>query len=387
MKSTRTRNGLLASLALGALAAYVLACASFSPDDNQVLYPAFEPRTGASALNVYDRRARTATQVFVLPGANAPHDGPALRPQWSADGRYMIAAWPEREDREQLNLLLMPAKAGVPTRYLRIAGMPEAAEKLVGPLAIQGPFLYSLVSSNLIQRLDLATGETRTNAYRGELGLYPSPRGDRIWYAGNGCTESNVVEIGTVEPETLTLKRTTILPSGRLKDGGLIGFARDGRGIALIEGEGDDVQLLVWQGTEWKAHPLKPSADERVRFGFPAWSADGRTLVASYTSSRTGMANATCEFGLAEIPVDGGTPRRTRLFSSTSGGGDETDSLVFPAGLSNDGKTVAIASTYVAANNRSRLKPEDLALYLVDLSSPKRTVTRVPIPAPKGMFE
>ena len=179
MNPNRLRNGGLASLALGALAAYVLACASFSPDDSKVLYPAFEPRTGASALNVYDRRARTATQVFVLPGANAPHDGPALRPQWTADGRYMIAAWPDRDDRDPLNLLLLPAKPGVPTRFVRIPGMGEAAEKLVGPLAIQDPFLYSLMGSNVIQRLDLATGETRTNTYRGEVALYPSPRGDR----------------------------------------------------------------------------------------------------------------------------------------------------------------------------------------------------------------
>jgi hypothetical protein len=52
--------------------------------------------------------------------------------------------------------------------------------------------------------------------------------------------------------------------------------------------------------------------------------------------------------------------------------------------VSHDGKTLAAASTYLQMSSGSkvqrRLKPEDVALYFIDLSRPDRKVTKVPIP-------
>ena len=51
------------------------------------------------------------------------------------------------------------------------------------------------------------------------------------------------------------------------------------------------------------------------------------------------------------------------------------------AAISHDGKTAAIASTYLACSEKE-FKAADCALFIVDLSNPKWKVTKVPIPMP-----
>jgi hypothetical protein len=55
----------------------------------------------------------------------------------------------------------------------------------------------------------------------------------------------------------------------------------------------------------------------------------------------------------------------------------------FQMGLSHDGKTAAVVTTYLMMEKENQNQPENCALALVDLSSPGRKVTRVPIPLPK----
>jgi hypothetical protein len=55
--------------------------------------------------------------------------------------------------------------------------------------------------------------------------------------------------------------------------------------------------------------------------------------------------------------------------------------MYFQGAISHDGKAAAVASTYLACGDKG-LKPDDCALFLVDLKDPNRKVTRVPIPMP-----
>ena len=51
MKTNRTIHVLLAGLGGVSLLVYILACSTaFSPDDRQVLYPSFDPQSGALSI-------------------------------------------------------------------------------------------------------------------------------------------------------------------------------------------------------------------------------------------------------------------------------------------------------------------------------------------------
>ena len=74
-----------------------------------------------------------------------------------------------------------------------------------------------------------------------------------------------------------------------------------------------------------------------------------------------------------------GPARETLLVPACQLNDEHSDGFLFQVGLSHDGKTAAVASTYVASASK-QFKPEDCALFLVDLSDPNRKVTKVPIP-------
>jgi hypothetical protein len=83
---------------------------------------------------------------------------------------------------------------------------------------------------------------------------------------------------------------------------------------------------------------------------------------------------------LVEIPLSDAPVRQVTLLS-TAESGDDANALLFQAGISHDGATAAAASTYLACQIKE-LKPEDCALFLVDLKDPELKAAKVPIPMP-----
>ena len=56
MKKHHPLHIVLAGIGVASLLVYVLACSTaFSPDDRQVLYPSFDPQSGALSIALYDR--------------------------------------------------------------------------------------------------------------------------------------------------------------------------------------------------------------------------------------------------------------------------------------------------------------------------------------------
>jgi hypothetical protein len=155
--------------------------------------------------------------------------------------------------------------------------------------------------------------------------------------------------------------------------------SRDGARVALA-GEKDDVpQILVFEGNQLRnTIPIGGKADE-INVGYFQWSRDGSTL---YGVFRTKVADSEYQLGVLEIPAAGGAARRIPLFRVT--GKEDSDVMTLQVDVSHDGKTLAAASTYLQPSSGSkaqpRLKPEDVALYFIDLSRPDRKVTKVPIP-------
>jgi hypothetical protein len=81
-------------------------------------------------------------------------------------------------------------------------------------------------------------------------------------------------------------------------------------------------------------------------------------------------------YGLMEIPFSDAPPRELTLINDAPVEDDNSSAYYFQTAISHDGKTAAIASTYLDC------KPADRALFLVDLSDPQWKVTKVPIPTP-----
>jgi hypothetical protein len=97
----------------------------------------------------------------------------------------------------------------------------------------------------------------------------------------------------------------------------------------------------------------------------------------AYTSKTEGQTNYEC--GLLEIPLNEKPLRFTPLFHVQS---DDMISLLAQPSLSHDGKTWAISSAWLAAKNKSVLRPEDCALFLVQVDRSQPKITKVPILLP-----
>jgi hypothetical protein len=85
-------------------------------------------------------------------------------------------------------------------------------------------------------------------------------------------------------------------------------------------------------------------------------------------------------YGLMEIPFSDGPTREIVLIKGAPVD-DEILAFYFQMAVSHDGKTAAVASTYLACTDKG-FNPADCALFLVEMSEPDWKVTKVPIPVP-----
>jgi hypothetical protein len=371
------RNAALAFIGLTALIAYIIACASFSPDDARIVFPAYDPMSGQIGVGLYDRKRRTTEQLFVLPIAQVmSRDDLILRPQWTPDGRYVIVAWPV--DSNMLCLQVLPLGRAGPTRLLMVPGIERAYESLSMPLPLVGSRLFLTCNSNIL-RLDFETGAIMTNSTQGELSLYSSLTGDRVYYARAGAGQDGGLEVGQLDVERLTLTRLVSLPKELVSEGELVGISQDGRRTALLSEKGGKTKVLVCQGDRLETTLDVGTAESGLKLGHVQWSPDGRTLYAPYSEA----ANTTNRsLGVLEMPMYGRPTRRIPLLTA-QGEGDGSDMRLFQIALSHDGKTIAATSTYLAREEKLHLRAEDCALFLVDLAKRKRPVSRMRLPLPQ----
>jgi hypothetical protein len=88
------------------------------------------------------------------------------------------------------------------------------------------------------------------------------------------------------------------------------------------------------------------------------------------------------EYGLLEIPLNGDhSPQFTPLFHFQSAGQRIERTLFYSArpSLSHDGRTWAVSSAFLALLGNNALRPEDCALYLLDVDGSSPKVTKIPI--------
>jgi len=376
MTSTRTRDAALTVIGFAAVLLYILACASFSPDGSKVLFPSNDPKTGGTVLAVYDRGAHTTRALLAFPPAPGNDGAYMIRPAWTPDGSHVVALWGDNDD--EFRITVLPISGKGPMRMLVVKDVKgDMASAILVPPPIVGSQLF-IGEDGQIRRVDLQSGAELVKKIEGELLLVGQH--DRI-YCGRELSEKGKetrVEVGLVDADTLAL--TPLFETTEAGgDPPFFAVSRDGARVALA-GEKDSVpQILVFERNQLRnTIPIGSKADD-MKLGFFQWSRDASTLFGVF---RTKVAETEYQLGVLEIPAAGGAARQIPLFRVT--GKEDSDVMTLQVDVSHDGKTLAAASTYLQMSSGSkvqrRLKPQDVALYFIDLSRPDRKITKVPIP-------
>ena len=388
MNKPKTRNAALALVGVLALSIYILACTSFSPDDTKVLYPAFDAPSGAIGMAVYDREARGSEMLF-LPvdydtGESNIVTAPSiLRAQWLANGRDIVVAYSAGDnsssDREGLSVALIPWGARKPIKLFRVPDVKEVGQLFMLPLCIAGERVLLRTGSKGVARLDLRTGALTGHEFedaKGEISLYPAPDGAGVFYFETGGQPEQKTVFGRLNPNDFS--RTPLMVfTNQVRDQSVVAYDKAGRVLAILGGDAETNELLVLRdGQPIFTRALETHGQERC-FGNAILAASGKALWATFRQAKGTNAMA---YGLMEIPFSDAPPRELTLINDAPQE-DEPAVYYFQAAISHDGKTAAIASTYLACTEKE-FKPADCALFLVDVSDPKWKVTKVPIPMP-----
>lgn len=380
MKIKLSLPSILAGIGAVSLLIYVLACAtSFSPDDRQVLYPTLDPRSGATGVAVYDRKTGRSETVFTAVAADTgTNQQPVLlRAGWLPDGKHILIASAMKN--KGLELVVLPRGVSEPVRHFSLpeTDKDDAVLGLEFPFAISGSQLFLNGEKRNPLRLDLVTGELAGgDATANEVCALPSPDGQTIigWRdrKAEGGMEFGTLDLQTVEFKSLGQVGTNV------SEGTIPVFSpADGR-LMFIGKTGEQLRLQVRKNGQTEFTRQLERLGGKLELGmFLDVARDGKAVLTAYCADSPAKTNA--EYGLLEIPLSDAPLRFTPLFHSTQT--EDSELLLAQPSLSHDGKTWAIGTAFLYLQNES-LKPEDCALFLVDLSGSDRPVTKVPIPVP-----
>ena len=301
--------------------------------------------------------------------------GPVVfRPQWTADGRTIVAAWGNSDGGIE-NIAALPfGRPGV-TRFIALNDENDAS--LTYPLALTNDQLFLSAKSDALISIDLLTGQLTTHPMPKEVHLLPDPTSDRLGYIAEHNAEDNTSEFGLFEPRSLTLKPLMTFKTG--SDFIPIAICPGELRVAFIEKS--STLVVVDRGREQLRKDLKKS-NEDLGIGNLIFSPKGDMLYASFQMKADGSDHVS--YGFLEIPVPGGEVRRMTLIPEAPKPANDQLIYYFQVSVSHDGQTLAAASTYLAGkgDDGRQLMPQDCALFLVDLKKPQRNVIRIPIPLP-----
>ena len=223
-------------------------------------------------------------------------------------------------------------------------------------------------------RLDLRTGEgvTTTNL----LAMMPNEDGKTI--VGWREAENDSGEFGLVNPQTLEFQSKLIITNS-IKDGTFPIFNSQAHEAIFIAHVGTNQEFQVQRDGQKTFSRLisRPGYDVKVASIFLALGPGKDRAFTTYLSQTEGQTNYEC--GLLEIPLSEKPLRFTPLFSVKS---DEMVALLAQPSLSHDGRTWAISSAWLGVKDKSNPKPEDCALFLVEVDRRLPKVTKVPIVQP-----
>jgi hypothetical protein len=369
MARTPVLHVVLGAIGVGALLAYLLACRpAWSPDGTKLLFPYVDAKSDSAAIALFDKAEGKTRSIYVVPRGSAAKP-PVVWTQWQRDGQRAIAVWVQQDGEESgtWHVDVLSLKSPKPVRTFVLPNIDPLEVPVGFPLPEAQGALF--IGGKQLIRLDLQSGDVQRvnlNTVVHLLGVQ-----DQVYY----CTQKQGAaeqQIGTVDLKTLAMKPIMQL---KKEEGELalpLGAAtRDGSRIAIPAMKEKTYEILVLgrdkvqQRVPWKL----PEKTEHV--GDFQWSADGKTIYAPLSLQKGGV-----QLAIGEIAVDSGEVRVTPLVRLKR----HVDEILFlfQIALSPDGKTLATATTMLRDDVET---PADAALYLIDLTTPERKVTKV---APPG---
>jgi hypothetical protein len=385
MSKPSVRDTLLTILGIAALIVYVLACRpSFSPDGTKVIFPTRNRKTKEAAVVLYDLKKKTLETIFALPPMPKKEDI-ALAVQWLPDGKQVLVNGVSF-------VAILPLGSSNPTRFSPLeenldAGMLEITPPVIGKYQ----FIASKksvtskdekgqtvsVDKPVLLRVNLETMEVQSvpNGIEGNL----VAKGNQLYYIAQAkIGEDDAFELGRLDTEKLA--RTTILQLREKDCGELSGFMTPNRTASRFaltaKLEGAQRILLIRGNALEKTIPVTEK-DIEIQLGNAEWSLDDATLFVTFAKDLN--KDHLWQYGVLEVSIDGGSIREIPLFTVKNG---KDGLVIFQIALSADGRRIAATSAFLSADNE--IQPNDNALYLIDLGSSKRNVTKVPIPLPPG---
>lgn len=329
MKSNRFRDLACAMVGVGGLLAYILACApAFSPDGSRVLFTSFSKKPDAVSIVLYNLRSHQLQTVFSQPGGVDKDMSGLMLGRWSSDGKRIIVIW---QDEKRLSALALPVDGEGASQFYKL---PEQGTDQDGPIAVCMYFPPPVVGEYLflpgrqLCRLNLQTGSavlgTSTNGFvlRGQ--------GTNVFYMTRAGQETNMVEIGRLAPDSLTLTPIERIVTSSKNEGGFWDVAPDGVQVAIAVENPPTIQIHRG-GALLKSIPVNVGTNA-VELGPLTWAADSKALFACYQVGGAGGS------GVLEISTQSDFQRVMPLCSK-----EGKEEIICAPALSPDGKTLAVS--------------------------------------------
>jgi hypothetical protein len=326
------------------------------------------------SIAVYDRSTGRSEQIF---SGIASHTGTnlhsaSLRAGWLPDGKHILVA--EAGEKDKLSLFVVPRGGKEPIRHIGDMEWGEPTTALQLPFAVAGTKVF-LNGDHGFARVDWVTGETLLTTNK--IATLPGGDGKTI-IAWRELPENGGGEFGVIDPETLAFQPQWTL-TNQPGEGTFPAFHPREHEIMFVSGRGTNQELQVLRDGEKKFSRTitRPGCEVKIASLWLDLGPKKDRVFTSYTSQAEGRTNYEC--GLLEIPLNETPLRFTPLFQVQS---DDMISLLAQPSLSHDCKTWAISSAWLGAKNKSALRPENCALFLVQVDRSRPKITKVPIVLP-----
>ena len=370
MKNQDRIFGLLAVLAV---VIYMLACGSrpaWSPDSDRVVFSFVDDDSETSGLAIYDLQTEQVSRIYEAEGEVL------FQPIWLGRSEQIIALAAKGD--QELQIIEINLPSGQSRLIKSIPAKEGAVALMVPPVLIDDRYLFfsaQLKEEQLphcLYRFDLETEK-----------LQPVPKGDEHYLFRFGsdyiyiAAHEEGAELGTFDAKSLRFKRLIKLDSqkyGNLTAG--LAAKKNGKELAMVvkrsQEQGDkkfEVLILNNRGKILKSIPLP----KNVAFTEAVHMTYGPKEISLWLPAVTPVEpNGKEEYIFSLLELDVENSGCSEIF--TEHVGDKGAACAMQPNISPDGKYLAVNVLLPKDQHRT-------VLYLVDLTTPERKVTRVSLPA------
>jgi hypothetical protein len=386
MKS-RICDCFLTLLGIAGLMVYVLGCGpSFSPDGTKVAFPVLDREAGQTSIVVYDMNKNTLETVAVFAGTTGGEmeedEALGYSVQWMPRGQQVLINGSSL-------ITILPVGSQGPARTLALNKEKASCPTFPPPVIGDYQYIFTREAKEdhpiTLLRVNLQSWETKSIPIqpRGEPSG-PFSDGKQLYYADKiDNKDQTVYEIIKLNGEDGT--QTVLLQLNEEECGKLMGFFRwnhTGDRFAIPSIYQDEAHIVLIRGNSIEKMIPVGAKGRRINMGNLEWSTDEKSLFATF-AERLDDEEDNAQFGVIEVPLDGGSTHEIPLFTGKLDN-NEDGLFCFQIALSPDGRKIAASSLSFISDSDEALKPQDRALYLVDISRPQWEVTKVPMPPPSA---